>query len=81
MGNMRNPLQTELHLRRPWPTSAIGPSQTGLDPMMMMMMKKSWNEDERDSDDLSKGKEDQISEFSKYFGFCHLGSVNLESAS
>ena len=26
MGNMRNPLQTELHLRGPWPTSAIGPS-------------------------------------------------------
>ena len=24
---------------------------------------KSWNEDDRDSDDLRKGKEDQISEF------------------
>ena len=43
----------QLGLRRLWPGSDDEDDGD----------EKSWNEDERDSDDLSKGREDQISEF------------------
>ena len=43
----------QLGLRRLWPGSHDDDDDD----------EKSWNEDERDSDDLSKGREDQISEF------------------
>ena len=43
----------QLGLRRLWPGSHDDDDDD----------EKSWNEDERDSDDLIKGKEDQISEF------------------
>ena len=43
----------QLGLRRLWPESDDDDDGD----------EKSWNEDERDSDDLSKGREDQISEF------------------
>ena len=45
----------QLGLRRLWPGSDDGDDDDGDE--------KSWNEDERDSDDLIKGREDQISEF------------------
>ena len=43
----------QLGLRRLWPGSHDDDDDD----------EKSWNEDERDRDDLSKGREDQISEF------------------
>ena len=43
----------QLGLRRLWPGSHDDDDDD----------EKSWNEDERDSDDLSKGRENQISEF------------------
>ena len=46
----------QLGLRRLWPGSDDDDNDGDDD-------EKSWNEDERDSDDLSKGRENQISEF------------------